>query len=280
MQPKIGWFEIHAENYMGSGGPPHHWLNAIADLYPLSIHGVGLSLGGFGHISEIKNKSSISVSSAEIDPVHLMRFGQLVARYQPAYVSEHLAWSSHGGIYFNDLFPLPYHEASLTQTADNIARLQDLIQRPILIENPATYLRFSDDQLQEPDFLSALVSRTGCELLLDLNNVYISAINHGFDPAAWLARIPEQAIGEIHLAGHAEDLGQAHTETTPYLLIDTHDRPVSAAVWDLYTTTIARIGPCPTLIEWDQSLPSLDILLEQATRAAEIIQTSVRSELG
>jgi uncharacterized protein (UPF0276 family) len=246
-----GFFEVHAENYMGAGGPPHRTLERIRIDYPVSIHGVSMSIGG----------------QEPLDVAHLERLRALVARYEPALVSEHLAWSTHESTYFNDLLPLPYTEATLVRVADHIDHLQATIGRPILLENPATYIAFTESTMSEADFLRALVRRSGCGLLLDINNVFVSATNHGFSAVDYLAEFPLSHVGEIHLAGHAE-----HTddEGDP-LLIDSHDRKVADVVWALYDSVVARRGPVPTLVEWDSSIPEWPILRAEAEAAQAIL---------
>ncbi|OZI43284.1 hypothetical protein CAL21_21125 [Bordetella genomosp. 4] len=246
-----GFFEVHAENYMGMGGPPHRMLTAIRQDYPLSLHGVCMSIGG----------------PDELDSGHLARFRDLVRRYEPMLVSEHLAWSSHAGTFFNDLLPLPYNHDTLAHVCSHIAQVQDAIGRPLLLENPATYVAFASSTMSELDFLKMMVQRTGCGLLLDINNVFVCATNHGFSASAYLADFPLDQVGEIHLAGHGsqvDDEGDA-------LLIDGHDRAVDDVVWDLYDSVIARGGPRPTLIEWDSDLPRWPILRDQASRARQIM---------
>ena len=208
--PRRGFFEVHAENYMGAGGPPHRALEAIRRDHPLSLHGVCMSIGG----------------PRPLDKAHLARFRSLVARYQPALVSEHLAWSTHETSFFNDLLPLPYTEATLACVCDHIDQVQEAIRRPLLLENPSTYLAFRESSMSETDFIRAIAERTGCALLLDINNVFVSATNHGFSALDYLAEFPLSRVGEIHLAGHAE---QADDEGD-LLLIDSHDGPVADAV--------------------------------------------------
>jgi uncharacterized protein (UPF0276 family) len=249
--PDIGWFEVHPENYMGAGGWPHHVLERVRARYPLSMHGVGLSIGG----AEPLNRE------------HIDRLKALVNRYQPGLVSEHLAWSTHEGHFLNDLLPLPYNEATLSHVAQHVDELQTALGRRVLIENPSTYVTFSTTDMSETDFLSALVRSTGCGLLLDCNNVYVCAVNHHFDPTAYLDAFPVQYAEEIHLAGYAEiadDDGSA-------LLVDAHDRTVRDAVWALYARVIARAGPIPTLIEWDNDVPGWDALYAEAMKAERIL---------
>jgi uncharacterized protein (UPF0276 family) len=248
---RTGFFEVHAENYMGAGGPPHHALSRIRRDYPMSIHGVCMSIGG----------------AQPLDQAHLGRFKTLIDRYAPALVSEHLAWSSHGTTCFNDLLPLPYTPAVLARVAEHIDEMQMAIGRSILLENPSTYVVFPESTMSETDFLRELVRRTGCGLLLDVNNVFVSATNHGYSPLAYLADFPLGHVGEIHLAGHAEqvdDEGDA-------LLIDSHDRPVADAVWMLFDMVVGRCGPIPTLVEWDGDIPDWPVLSAEAAIAQAIL---------
>lgn len=245
-RPHLAFLEVHAENYMGAGGPPHAWLEALAALYPLSFHGVDMSLGG----------------AEPPDRDHLARWRTLVDRYQPALVSEHIAWSRFGGLGLHDLLPLPYTRESLAIVCEHIDAMQTALGRTILIENPSTYLTFADSHLAEADFLVDAAQRTGCGLLLDINNVYVNARNHGFNPKDWLARIPGERVGEIHLAGHA-----LIREDGFEIRVDDHGARVNDRVWDLYRKTIARIGAKPTLIEWDTDVPALDVLVDEARRA-------------
>ncbi len=249
-RPAVGWFEVHTENYMGAGGAPHHYLSAIRESYPLSLHGVGLSLGG----------------ADPLDRTHLEKTKGLIDRYEPCLVSEHLAWSKFGGTHFNDLLPVPRTLESLGLIANHIDEVQNFLGRTILVENPSTYLEFEQDSMSEEDFLVALAERSGCHLLIDVNNVYVSAMNHDFDAASWLSGIPAHLVGEIHLAGHAvEQVGADH------LYIDDHGSTVAPAVWDLYTNFVHRIGPRPTLIEWDNNIPLLSDLLIEARHAEKIL---------
>jgi len=252
-RPDVGWFEVHAENYMGAGGPPHHFLERVRALYPLSVHGVGLSIG----------------SANGMAPGHLGRLKSVVDRYQPFIVSEHLAWSTHEGTFLNDLLPLPYTEATLSLVARHVDEAQTVLGSRILIENPSTYLRFDGEEMPETDFLRALARRSGCGLLLDVNNVVVSAANHGFDPRAYLDCFPHEHVGEIHLAGHAvlESDGDA-------LYVDTHDRTISAEVWSLVRDVIARRGVRPTLIEWDSDVPAWPDLEAEVHQAQSILQTA------
>ena len=245
-----GFFEIHAENYMGAGGPPHRALEAIRRDHPVSLHGVCMSIG----------------APQPLDKAHRERFRSLVERYEPALVSEHLAWSTHETVYYNDLLPAPYTEATLAAVCDHIDEVQEAIKRPLLLENPSTYVLFRESTLSETDFIRAVARRTGCGLLLDVNNVFVSAVNHGFSPLDYLADFPLGPVGEIHLAGHAE---QSDDEGEP-LLIDSHDRPVADAVWRLYERVVERAGAIPTLIEWDSAIPEWP-RLEAEAAAAQVI---------
>jgi len=245
------FFEVHAENYMGAGGPPHRALEAIRRDHPVSLHGVCMSIGG----------------PQPLDKAHLGRFRKLVERYEPALVSEHLASSTHETIYFNALLPLPYTEATLGRVCDHIDEVQEAIGRPLLLENPSTYLAFRESTMSETDFIRAVAGRTGCGLLLDINNVFVSATNHGFSAREYLADFPLSRVGEIHLAGHAE---QADDEGD-VLLIDSHDGPVADAVWKLFEIVIGQCGPIPTLVEWDSNIPDWPILKSEATAARAIL---------
>ncbi|KFG98272.1 hypothetical protein GQ56_0104225 [Burkholderia paludis] len=254
-----GFFEVHAENYMGEGGPPHRALRALRETYPVSVHGVCLSIGG----------------PSPLDPHHLARFRDVVARYEPVLVSEHLAWSSHGGAFYNDLLPLPYTRSTLDRVCAHVDEVQAAIGRPLLLENPSTYVGFASSTMSETEFISAVVRRTGCGLLLDINNAFVSATNHGGSAADYLAALPLERVGEIHLAGHSE---QRDDEDEP-LLIDSHDRPVAGPVWALYAGVIARTGPVPTLVEWDSQLPDWPVLREQALEARRIMAASAASSV-
>ncbi len=249
-RPDLGFFEIHAENYMAAGGPAHRWLAAIAEIYPLSLHGVGLSLG----------------SCEPLDRDHLARLKRLERLYRPALVSEHLAWCAFGGAHFPDLLPLPYDDAALARMAENISLVQETLGRRILIENPATYIRFAGNSFHaEPQFLDELAARTGCGLLLDVNNVHVAATNHGFAARDYLDGFPLERVEEIHLAGSAEILGDHGP-----LLIDDHGSPVKPEVWALYGEVLRRAGPRPTLIEWDNHVPDWTILLAEAGKAKTV----------
>ncbi|MEQ8346624.1 MAG: DUF692 domain-containing protein [Sneathiellaceae bacterium] len=249
-RPPVGWLEVHAENYM-CGGPPRRYLEAVRRDWPLSIHGVGLSLG----------------SAAAPDPAHLDRLARLVAETEPALVSEHLAWSVAGGTYLNDLLPLPYTEESLAIVAANIGRVQDRLGRPILLENPSTYLRFATSTVPEGAFLAALAQRTGCRLLCDVNNIAVNAHNHGEDPQAFLAALPADAVAEIHLAGYHENRVAGTDGTEQVLRIDDHGSAVAADVWPLYAAAVRRFPDAASLVEWDSRIPPLERLVAQAALA-------------
>ncbi|ODM77068.1 DUF692 domain-containing protein [Bradyrhizobium elkanii] len=251
-----GFFEVHAENYMGAGGPPHRALEVMRRDYPISLHGVCMSIGG----------------PQPLDKVHLARFRHLVERYEPALVSEHLAWSTHETRFHNDLLPLPYTRATLARVCDHIDEIQEAIRRPLLLENPSSYIVFRQSTMSETDFIRAVSRRTGCGLLLDINNVFVSATNHGFAARDYLGDFPLSAVGEIHLAGHAE---QADDEGAP-LLIDSHDGPVADEVWKLYETVIAHCGPIPTLIEWDGRIPDWPRLRAEAAATQAILDRHQR----
>ncbi len=248
----VGFFEVHAENYFGAGGPPHRQLTALRERHPLSIHGVGLSIGGAG----------------PLDRDHLGRLAALVARYQPAAVSEHLAWSSHAGFGFPDLLPLPLTEETLARVIDHVDEAQEALGRTILLENPSTYFRFAESTIPETEFLAEVARATGCGLLLDVANVDVSATNHGFDPRDYLAAFPVERVGEIHLAGRFETVDDAGL---PFF-VDAHDSPVADPVWALHAETIARLGPIPTLIERDEAIPSWPELAADAGRAGAILE--------
>jgi uncharacterized protein (UPF0276 family) len=246
-----GFFEVHAENYMGAGGPPHRALEAIRRDHPLSLHGVCMSIGG----------------ERPLDQAHLKRFQHLVERYEPALVSEHLAWSTHENTYFNDLLPLPYTAATLGRVCDHIDEVQEAIRWPLLLENPSTYVAFRESTMSETDFIRAVARRTGCGLLLDVNNVFVSATNHGFPALDYLSNFPLASVGEIHLAGHAKQ----SDDEGDLLLIDSHDGPVADAVWKLFEIVISRCGPVPTLVEWDSNIPDWPILKAEAAAAQAIL---------
>ncbi len=247
----VSWLEIHAENYMGHGGRMRAQIHHLAERFAISVHGVGLSIGGEG----------------PLDPAHLARLADLLGWLQPAAFSEHLAWSTHDGAYLNDLIALPYTKATLTRVCDHIDALQQAIGRAMMLENPSSYLAFAESTWSEPDFLAEISRRTGCALLLDVNNVFVSAVNMGFAPRDYIDAFALDRVQEIHLGGHGED----HDDQGRPLLIDDHGHPVTDAVWALYEYTIARRGPCPTLIERDQDVPPWPRLEAEAARAAHLL---------
>ena len=247
----IGFFEVHAENYMGAGGMPHAQLSKLREDYSLSIHGVGLSIG----------------SMQPLDQAHLSRLKGLCDRYQPESFSEHLAWSSHDNVFLNDLLPLPYTETTLARICAHIDEVQTTLGRQMLLENPATYLLFAESTIPEATFLREIAQRTGCGLLLDVNNVFVASVNHGLDPRTYLAGFPFDHVREIHLAGHSVTAD----ETGAALLIDTHDKPVADPVWSLYADVVERIGAMATLIEWDGDIPDWPVLRVEAELAQAIL---------
>lgn len=249
--PDVGFFEIHAENYMGAGGAPHAQLMRLRRDWPLSIHGVGLSIGG----------------AEALDPDHLRRVKSLAERYEPAAFSEHLAWSTQGARFLNDLLPLPYNATTLAHVVNHVDEIQEALGRPILLENPATYLRFRSSDYSEIDFLREVVRRTDCRLLLDVTNVHVSATNLGFSAEHYIDAFPISYVEEIHLAGYAEDVD----EVGDLLLIDAHCAPVQDVVWRLYERALERRGPVATLIEWDNEVPCWSTLSEQASRAQSLL---------
>ncbi|MEL7176334.1 MAG: DUF692 domain-containing protein [Pseudomonadota bacterium] len=243
----VAWLEIHAENYMGAGGRPLAQLRALAERFAISVHGVGLSIGGEGRL----------------DPDHLARLKHLIGWLNPASFSEHLAWSTHDSHFLNDLLPLPYTAATLARVCDHIDEVQEIVGRQMLLENPSTYLAFSESDMLEVDFLSEIATRTGCGLLFDVNNVFVSATNQQTDPLSYIDAFPLDKVGEIHLGGHDED----EDDHGAKLLIDSHGKPVVDPVWALYDHTIARGGAKPTLIEWDTDVPEWRVLAAEAARA-------------
>ena len=245
--PDVGFFEVHAENYMVAGGPFHHYLGLIRQKYSLSLHGVGLSIGGEGPLNR----------------EHLARLATLIERYQPHSFSEHLAWSSHGPVFLNDLLPLAYDADTLNRVCEHIDQVQSTLKRPMLLENPSTYLQFQRSTLDETDFISETIRRTGCGLLLDVNNAYVSCINHQRDPLTYIDALPLHAVGEIHLAGFGEDTDNLGDR----LLIDDHGAPINNAVWQLYKQVLTRTGPVATLIERDNHVPAFNVLHAEAQQA-------------
>jgi len=245
--PKVGWVEVHSENYFGDGGQPLLMLERVRQHYPVSLHGVGLSLG----------------SSDALNSEHLRRLKTLMQRIEPGFVSDHISWSSVEGRYFNDLLPLPYTEEALDLICDHIDQTQEFLGRRILVENVSSYLQYDHSTMAEPEFVAQVASRTGCGILLDVNNVYVSAVNHGFDAYSYLHAIPKAVVQEFHLAGYSK------TET---LLLDTHSAPVSDPVWALYDDALERFGAVPSLIEWDTDIPALAVLLNEAGKAEYLME--------
>jgi len=256
-RPGIPWLEVHAENYMG-GGPAIRTLERLRADYPISVHGVGLSLG----------------TAEGIDERHLDRLYRLVERLKPALVSEHLSWSVSGGVYLNHLLPLPYTEEALDTVADHVARVQERLRRQLLVENPANYLRFRHTGIAEPQFLNELAARTGCGLLCDVNNVYVTCTNLGGDADAWIDALDASSVGEIHLAGHAINDADGRP-----ILIDDHGSLVTAEVWALYARAVRRYGRVPTLVEWDTDVPALDVLMGEANKAERLLEASGASDV-
>lgn len=246
-RPAIGWLEVHSENYFVDGGPALAALDAIRADYPVSLHGVGMSLG----------------SADALDRAHVARLRRLAQRIEPAAISEHLCWGRIDGRHLNDLLPLPFTDEALSVCCSRIDSVQEALGRPLLVENVSAYLRFAADAMAEWEFVAEVVRRTGCKLLFDVNNVYVNAINHGFDPLAYLAAVPGDAVAEIHLGGF---------DATGACLIDTHGARVAPPVWALYRATVDRFGPKPTLLEWDTDLPALEVLLDEAGMAQAILE--------
>ena len=249
-QPEVGFVEVHAENYFGRGGRPLDLLRLARRDHALSLHGVGLSIGSTDPLCE----------------THLHRLADLIAQVQPAFVSEHLCWTSHRGIHANDLLPLPLTEEALAHVVARVSQVQDKLGRTILLENVSSYFEYADSAMPEWEFLAEVSQRSGCGILLDLNNIYVSARNHGFDPTTYLRRMPRHAVHELHLAGHVK-----RAVAGGEILIDTHSQPVCDAVWDLYDTALQRFGAVPTLIEWDSDLPALATLLAEAAKADRML---------
>lgn len=246
-KPRLSFLEVHSENFFGAGGPPLAWLERFRADYPLSLHGVGLGLG----------------SAEPLDRVHLSKLRALAARFEPALVSEHVCWSRAAGRHANDLLPLPCNEEALALLVARIGEAQDFLGRRLLVENVSSYLEFEASTMPEWTFVAEAAKASGCGILLDVNNIHVNAVNHGFDAREYLAAMPAEAIGEIHLAGYEEADG---------VLIDTHGARVSPEVWKLYEEAVARFGPRPTLVEWDTDIPALDVLLGEAGRANAILE--------
>ena len=245
--PDVGWLEVHSENFFCDGGPALDYLEKFRALYPISLHGVGLSLGSTDALSQ----------------THLAKLKRLAQRIDPFLISEHLCWGHAGGRHLNDLLPLPYTEEALAHMVSRIAEVQDVLGRRILIENVSSYLEFADSTIPEGEFVAEVSRRAGCGILLDVNNIYVNSVNHGFDAQDYLKSIPAEAVGEIHLAGF---------DMAGECLIDTHGNRVAAPVWDLYENALLRLGPKPTLIEWDTAIPELAVLLAEAGRASNYLE--------
>lgn len=254
LQPDVGWFEVHAENYLGAGGAPLYYLEKIRHQYPLSIHGVGLSIG----------------SADGLDVSHLERVAALVDRFQPESFSEHLAWSTHDNQFLSDLLPVPYNRQTEDIVCNHIDQVQTRLGRQMLLENPSNYLSLRDSVESENDFIANVITRSGCGLLLDVNNVYISAHNCGYSATQYIEQLPLQSVGEIHLAGHSVD----NAVVSEPLLIDAHDREVCDAVWDLFAHTITLTGAVPSLIEWDANVPEWPVFSAEMSRADQLLQQS------
>jgi uncharacterized protein (UPF0276 family) len=249
-RPDVAWMEVHTENYMG-GGTPLKYLDAIRRDTPISLHGVGLSLG----------------SAEGVDPAHLERILKVAERVEPGLMSEHIAWNLVGGTYLADLLPLPMTEEALDVVCRHVEQTQSYLKRRILVENPSTYVAFGDSVIPEWEFMAAVAARTGCGILCDVNNICVSAHNHGWDASAYLAALPPEAVGEIHLAGHSIRTFADGSS----LRIDDHGSKVTEEVWTLYRQAVARFGAVPTLIEWDNEIPPLDVLLDEAQHAERVI---------
>jgi len=252
-RPALAFLEVHSENFFAAGGPSLAWLERFRGLYPMSFHGVGLSLG----------------SSEAVDAVHLAKLASLVERFEPAFVSEHVCWSSASGRHSNDLLPLPYTEEALDSFVAHVDAVQERLGRTILVENVSSYMRFGHSTIPEWEFVAEVARASGCGVLLDVNNVWVNSVNHGFDPRVFLAAIDPATVAEIHLAGF---------EAQESLLVDTHSRAVTGDVWSLFREAIARMGPRPTLIEWDADIPELDVLLGEAGKAEAILDAARRGE--
>jgi uncharacterized protein (UPF0276 family) len=255
-QPPVAWLEVHTENYLG-GGPTARTLDAVRHTYPLSLHGVGLSLG----------------SADEIDANHLRRVRDAVRRFQPGLVSEHLSWSVVAGTYLADLLPLPMTEEALEVVCRHVDQVQSVLGRPLLVENPSSYIQYAHSTIPEWEFIASLADRTGCGILCDVNNIFVSASNHGWEPEAYLLALPPQAIGEIHLAGHAV----RRLEGGGTLRIDDHASQIAPEVWRLYERALRLFGPVPTLVEWDNNIPALAVLLAEATKASALMEVDLAS---
>ena len=245
-RPPVAWFEVHSENYFADGGAALAALDRVRADYPVALHGVGMSLG----------------SADPLDREHLAKLARLAARIEPAAVSEHLCWSGVDGRHYTDLLPLPYTEEALAHVCARVTAVQEVLGRELLVENVSAYYAFPEDEIPEYEFVAAVAARTGCRLLVDVNNIHVNARNHGIDPLAYLAAIPPAAVAEIHLAGF---------DASGPIVIDTHGAPVAPEVWALYRTAIARFGPVPTLIEWDTDIPAFAVLAREAATAQGVL---------
>lgn len=249
----VDWLEIISENYLVDGGKPLYFLDRIRRDYPMVMHGVSLSIG----------------SSDPLDTIYLRQLKALTERIEPAWVSDHLCWTGVDSLNLHDLLPLPYTEAALFHLTPRIAAVQDMLRRPLLLENVSSYVSYRADEMKEWEFIGELVARTGCELLLDVNNVYVSSVNHGFDPKVFIDAIPAASVRQIHLAGH-EDHGE--------YIIDTHDHPICDAVWSLYAYTVQRLGDVPTMIERDDHIPPLSELIAELSMARQVAKEAIAAQ--
>lgn len=255
-RPPIGWFEVHSENFFTEGGNGLANLTALSKLYPVSLHGIGLSLG----------------SASGVQMLHLERLAKLIDLVNPKFVSEHLSWGYINGVYMHDLLPIPYTEESLKIFSRNITVVQEFLRREILIENPSSYIEYKASYKNEADFLVEICKITGAKILLDVNNIFVSSSNHAWDPKTYIDAIPQNLVKEIHIAGHSTKI----LSTDQILRIDTHDNYVCDEVWDLYSYAIQRFGPTHTLLEWDANIPTLDVLIQEVSKA--LIYLSAQSE--
>ena len=255
-KPDIGWIEVHPENYFG-GGTHRHYLARARELYPLSLHGVGLSLG----------------SDQPVDKNHIKQFKELIDIFEPFQVSDHVSWSMSGNAHLNDLLPLPYTKETLNRICENIDTVQNAFKMPLLVENPSSYISYVVDEMSEYDFMNEIASKTGCYILLDVNNIYVQSVNHGFNANHYIDHINKKYVREIHLAGHTE-----REFEDGKILVDTHNRPVRQEVWDLFKYTVSKIENAPTLIEWDGNIPDLETLVEQSDMAQQIIDSQTKTD--
>ena len=252
--PAVGWFEVHSENYFNPGGPNHYFLSRVREDYPLALHGVGLSIG----------------SADPVNLTYLQKLAALIDRYEPFLVSDHLSWSSFQGEYFPDLYPLPFNQPVIQHLVDRIQQVQDVLRRPLILENVSSYVTFTGSDMTEWDFINQVTRRAGCRLLLDVNNVMVNSCNHCFDPYQFINEIDAESVAEIHLSGATRQ----RVDDLPFI-IDTHDAEVDHDVWGLYRRAIERFGAVPSLVEWDSKIPDLDVLVNQANMAAEVFEDAV-----